>query len=76
LSTTTHSEEDESIQNVIKAMETWNPDLTWFVFQQQRGEILRALEKKSGVQRRSCQAQQVPLGSFAGGKIRFAEMSF
>jgi hypothetical protein len=76
LSTTTHSEEDESIQNVIKAMETWNPDLTWFIFQQQRGEILRALEKKSGVQRRSCQAQQVPLGSFAGGKIRFAEMSF
>jgi hypothetical protein len=57
-------------------METWNPDLTWFIFQQQRGEISRALEKKSGVQRRNCQTQQVSLESFAGGRIRFAEMSF
>ncbi|KAL2800185.1 armadillo-type protein [Aspergillus keveii] len=72
----THSEEDESIQKIIEAMETWNPDLTWFIFQQQRGEISRALEKKSGVQRRNCQTQQVSLESFAGGRIRFAEMSF
>jgi hypothetical protein len=75
-SKSTHSEGDESIQKVIEAMETWNPDLTWFIFQQQRGEISRALEKKSGVQRKSCQTQQVSLGSFAGGRIRFAEMSF
>ncbi|KAL2843227.1 armadillo-type protein [Aspergillus pseudodeflectus] len=75
-STTTHSEEDESIQNVIQAMETWNPDLTWFIFQQQRGEILRVMEKKGRVQRRSCLAPQVPLRSFAGGRIKFAEMSF
>ncbi|KAJ0417440.1 armadillo-type protein [Aspergillus carlsbadensis] len=74
----THPEEDESIQKVIEAMETWNPDLTWFIFQQQRGEISRALGKKSGIQRQRCQTGQgeVPLGSFAGGRIKFAELSF
>ncbi|KAL2831577.1 armadillo-type protein [Aspergillus pseudoustus] len=76
-STLTHSEEDESIQTAIQAMETWNADLTWFIFQQQRGEILRVQEKKKGVvHHRSCNTQQAPSVTFAGGRIRFAEMSF
>ncbi|KAL2807656.1 armadillo-type protein [Aspergillus granulosus] len=75
-SASTHSEEDESIQAVIQAMETWNPDLTWFIFQQQKADILRALEKKKGVQQQwSCQ-KQVPVVAFVGGRMRFAEMSF
>ncbi|KAL3467144.1 armadillo-type protein [Aspergillus heterothallicus] len=70
-------EEDESIRTVIEAMEIWNADLTWFIFQQQRAEISRALEKKNGTQQQSCSsAQQVPSVAFAGGRVRFAEMIF
>ncbi|KAL4878985.1 armadillo-type protein [Aspergillus karnatakaensis] len=43
--TTSEGEETASIENVINAMETWNADLTWFIFQQerQRGEGLASL---------------------------------
>ncbi|GLA78442.1 hypothetical protein AtubIFM55763_011172 [Aspergillus tubingensis] len=37
--------EIDSVENVIQAMETWNADLTWFIFQEERAAVRRMMEK-------------------------------
>lgn len=37
--------EIDSVENVIQAMETWNADLTWFIFQEERAAIRWVMEK-------------------------------
>lgn len=37
--------EIDSVENVIQAMETWNADLTWFIFQEERAAVRRVVEK-------------------------------
>ncbi|KAI9369613.1 armadillo-type protein [Aspergillus egyptiacus] len=87
--THSHSEPIESAENVIRAMETWNPDLTWFVFQRLRSDELTEVKMKkrkdvhvqTGRQgqeqgQRDCRAGSLGSVSFAGGRIRFAEMIF
>ncbi|KAL5003329.1 armadillo-type protein [Aspergillus recurvatus] len=75
--------EIDSIESVIRAMETWNPDLTWYIFQQQDVRFWDSMEAKKGVSvgeqlQQNCGPGSGPLSSlaFAGGRLRFAEMSF
>ncbi|KAL4910333.1 hypothetical protein BDW74DRAFT_173789 [Aspergillus multicolor] len=76
--------ETESIENVIQAMETWNPDLTWFIFKQQDARFKDGLKVKKGVRvvdeklQQTCGLDFGLLGpvTFAGGQLQFAEMSF
>ncbi|KAL5333924.1 armadillo-type protein [Aspergillus crustosus] len=77
------TEEITSLGNVIEAMETWNADLTWFIFQQQRGEIsLTGLMKKGSGSRpgvvgeQNCDTDVLQSASFAGGRVGFAELIF
>lgn len=37
----------EAVETAIEAMETWNKDLTWFIFQQERAKILRIISKSA-----------------------------
>ncbi|KAJ5933696.1 hypothetical protein N7454_006025 [Penicillium verhagenii] len=36
----------DSVHNVIQAMETWNADLTWFIFERQRSQLKRPASKQ------------------------------
>ncbi|KKK13423.1 hypothetical protein ARAM_000885 [Aspergillus rambellii] len=71
--------EAESVQNVLRAMETWNPDLTWFIFQEQK---IRFLDSMAGTQENRTSGRHLNRHgaltslSFAGGKLGFAEMVF
>ncbi|RDW90597.1 uncharacterized protein DSM5745_02372 [Aspergillus mulundensis] len=73
-----------SIENVIQAMETWNPDLTWFIFKQQNARFRDSLKVKKGVRavdenlQPACGPGLGPLDSvaFAGDQVRFAEIGF
>ncbi|KAE8352249.1 armadillo-type protein, partial [Aspergillus coremiiformis] len=38
--------EIDSVNNAIEAMETWNADLTWFIFQQQKAQVLEITPRK------------------------------
>ncbi|KAL4794699.1 armadillo-type protein [Aspergillus venezuelensis] len=80
-STQTESE-SESIETVIQAMETWNSDLTWFIFREEDARFWRGVEarKKQGgggmsVGPRDCRPESLKK-TFAGGKVMFAEMNF
>ncbi|GKZ21473.1 hypothetical protein AbraIFM66951_006656 [Aspergillus brasiliensis] len=37
--------EIQSVEDVIQAMETWNADLTWFIFREERAALRMVLEK-------------------------------
>lgn len=37
--------EIRAVENVIRAMDTWNADLTWFIFQQQKARVLEIMDK-------------------------------
>ncbi|KAL4924460.1 uncharacterized protein BDV17DRAFT_295355 [Aspergillus undulatus] len=74
--------ESESIERVIQAMETWNPDLTWFIFQQQDARFRDGLEaKRDGGKgahirtraQRDSQPEPLKTVAFAVGRVRFAE---
>jgi YHS domain-containing protein len=72
---TSQTEEIASLETVIHAMETWNADLTWFIFRRQRGAALASLAKKGtsvvgGEQ--DCNKEALRSASFAGGRIGFA----
>lgn len=54
------------MESTIHAMETWNADLTWFIFQQRRVEM----ERKLG---RIQKGQKMQV---FGGRVRFAEVVF
>ncbi|KAL4975859.1 armadillo-type protein [Aspergillus desertorum] len=75
--------EIDAIESVIQAMETWNSDLTWFTFQQQDVRFRDSVGPKKGVivdehLQHNCGSGSGLLSSvsFAGGRLRFAEMSF
>ncbi|KAL4987093.1 armadillo-type protein [Aspergillus falconensis] len=74
--------EIDSIESVIQAMEAWNPDLTWFIFQQQvvmfRGSMGAKGVSVGEQLQQNCSSGSGPLSSvvFAGGRLQFAEMSF
>ncbi|KAL4944536.1 hypothetical protein BDV06DRAFT_84106 [Aspergillus oleicola] len=70
--------ESESIETVIQAMETWNPDLTWFIFREQDARFWRDVEgRKTGKGVRPRDGRHEPLKvAFRGGKVKFAEMTF
>ncbi|KAL4867415.1 hypothetical protein BDV12DRAFT_171384 [Aspergillus spectabilis] len=81
----TQTEETASLKAAIRAMETWNADLTWFIFRQQRGGGLASSAKSSRgprssePQQRGCRAESaegLKSVSFAGGRVGFAEMFF
>ncbi|KAL4807275.1 armadillo-type protein [Aspergillus unguis] len=71
--------EAESIESVIQVMETWNPDLTWFIFRQLSVRARDTLDAnkfaKISVQSESS-SNSVQPAAFVGGRIRFAEMAF
>lgn len=68
--------EATAVDDVIRAMETWNADLAWFIFQQQRGRVLDVVNGSKGgagfVDRKAVGGPWV-LGA---GKLRFAEVVF
>ncbi|KAL4764860.1 uncharacterized protein BDW70DRAFT_147574 [Aspergillus foveolatus] len=75
--------EINSIESAIQAMETWNSDLTWFIFQQQDVKFGDGMGPRNGA--RVCEQSlqnndsgTAPLSSvaFNGGRLRFAAMNF
>lgn len=71
--------EADSIEKVIQAMETWNADLTWFIFQQQIAQFQATLKaKKSSRMNEPSDSHTGAFKSvgFAGGQLKFAEMVF
>ncbi|KAL4917139.1 armadillo-type protein [Aspergillus aurantiobrunneus] len=70
--------ETESIESVIQAMEAWNPDLTWFIFQQQNAEYQAILARKSVKisEQHSCRSESLKSVAFVAGRLKFAEMIF
>ncbi|KAL6234143.1 hypothetical protein BDW75DRAFT_172513 [Aspergillus navahoensis] len=75
--------EIDSVESVIQAMETWNSDLTWFIFQQLGGRIWDSMRAKKVVSvgeglQKNCGSDSGPLSSvaFARGRLQFAEMTF
>ncbi|KAL4818758.1 armadillo-type protein [Aspergillus spinulosporus] len=75
--------EIDSIESAIQAMETWNSDLTWFIFQQQDVKFCYSMRLKNGARvdeqsKQNNESGSVLLSSvaFNGGRLRFAEMSF
>lgn len=70
--------EARAVDNSIQAMETWNADMTWFIFQQERAGVRDAagMEKIGGasLQKRN----DAGAGSLLllGGRLRFAEVVF
>ncbi|KAL4749276.1 hypothetical protein BDW72DRAFT_178537 [Aspergillus terricola var. indicus] len=75
--------EIDSIEGAIQAMETWNSDLTWFIFQQQEVKFRDGMGPKNGA--RVCEQSEqndysgpalLSSVAFNGGRLRFAEMSF
>ncbi|PWY68627.1 HEAT repeat protein [Aspergillus heteromorphus CBS 117.55] len=80
--------EIESVESVIQVMETWNADLTWFIFQEQRAQVVSLLslarrKRTTATTRMSSVSKIVDLDeeplkawSVPGTRLRFAEMVF
>ncbi|PYI05060.1 HEAT repeat protein [Aspergillus sclerotiicarbonarius CBS 121057] len=73
--------EIESVESVIQAMETWNADLTWFIFQEQKGQLLKMLgktRKTTTPAPKICEVDEDPLRSWSipGTSLRFAALAF
>lgn len=73
--------EAKSVDDVIRAMETWNADLAWFIFQQQRAGLLEIVYGGEG--RGKGHAGLVSAGKpvgcesrLVGGRLKFAEVVF
>lgn len=87
--TSSLSVEIDSVEDVIQAMETWNADLTWFIFHEERVAVRRVVEKSKRTTRIQSQPR-APLicevveeeeetlkgWSMAGTRLRFAEVAF
>ncbi|OJJ31057.1 hypothetical protein ASPWEDRAFT_162755 [Aspergillus wentii DTO 134E9] len=66
------------VEEAIRAMEAWNADLTWFIFQQQKTQVFGIMSKDkvghaSGMR---VPHQDSKRWSFLGGRLMFAEMAF
>lgn len=70
--------ESKAVDDAIRAMETWNADMTWFIFQQERARVRDAAGMgKVGVaslQKRN----DVGTGSLSllEGRLKFVEVVF
>lgn len=70
--------ESKVVDDVIQAMEAWNADVTWFIFQQERARVrdaagmgragVASLQKRNDIEAR-------PL-SLLEGRLKFAEVVF
>ncbi|PWY93190.1 HEAT repeat protein [Aspergillus sclerotioniger CBS 115572] len=73
--------EIESVESVIQAMETWNADLTWFIFREQKEQLLKMLVKTrrtTTAAPKICEVDEDPLRSWSvpGSSLRFAALAF
>ncbi|KAH8434107.1 uncharacterized protein LDX57_011745 [Aspergillus melleus] len=76
--------EIQSIEAAILAMTTWNADLTWFVFEKQRAQVLDLTTKNTRTKTRQMQAPMItevedePLKSWSmpGSGLKFAMLAF
>lgn len=59
----------ESVEDAIQAMQIWNPDLTWFIFMQQRNQM--TLPAKTGPIKDASEGLE-----FDGERMQFAEVAF
>lgn len=67
--------EARAVEDAIQAMETWNADLTWFIFQQEKMRVRDAAGMmKTGIQKQD-DVGPSPL-SLLGGRVRFAKVVF
>lgn len=70
--------EVKTVDDVIRAMETWNADLAWFIFQQQRVGLLEIINGGNKGHAGLVHMRR-PMGcesGLVGGKLRFAEVVF
>ncbi|KAE8151142.1 HEAT repeat protein [Aspergillus avenaceus] len=70
--------EMDSIHKAIEAMHTWNPDLTWFLFQQQKVQVLGLTMVKKTSTSKIVEVVEDPLTAWSvpGTGMRFAELVF
>ena len=71
--------EAKSVDNVIRAMETWNADLAWFIFQQQRVTLFEIINRGKDKGHTGLVHMRKPVGCesrLVGGKLRFADVVF
>lgn len=68
----------------IQAMETWNADLAWFIFQRERVHVLEIIGRGRAGPRSSRETKPKPVGGGDGsgavalgeGRLRFAKVVF
>jgi hypothetical protein len=70
----------EPVETAIQAMETWNADLTWFIFQRRKTQTVATLSKsKAGDSTRMiCEIPENPLESWSllADRLKFAPVVF
>ncbi|RAH86710.1 HEAT repeat protein [Aspergillus japonicus CBS 114.51] len=78
--TETKSADLRSIEEALEALETWNADLTWFLFQEHRARGVGSNTKKTAPRSGPliCEVVEEPLKEWTvpGKGLRFAELSF
>lgn len=65
-----------AVDDVIRAMETWNADLAWFIFQQQRRRVLEVVNGRKERARLVDTKTAGGPGVVGAGRLRFAEIVF
>lgn len=60
----------ESVENAIQAMETWNSDLAWFIFVEQRNRVRGGPASTQGTN------ETAMLANFRGEELQFAKVVF
>ncbi|KAF7162649.1 hypothetical protein CNMCM5623_007874 [Aspergillus felis] len=70
----------EPVQAAIQAMETWNADLTWFIFQRRKGPAVATLNKSKAGDGAPmiCEIPENPLESWSllANRLKFAPVVF
>ena len=69
----------DSVNNAIEAMETWNIDLTWLIFQQQKARVRNITpQRKTHCAPLISEISEDPLQAWSspGNKLKFAELVF
>ena len=70
------SARDEVVEDAIDAMEVWNADLTWFIFQQQRRRVCGIVAGGKAELASSTTPSSLTDLTLFGGKVRFAQVTF
>jgi protein-disulfide isomerase-like protein with CxxC motif len=71
--------EIDSVNDAIEAMETWNADLTWFIFQQQKAQVFDIVPRKKTSATPTISEvheEQLRTWSSPGNRVKFAELVF